>query len=199
MTDAIRWLDTLGNSDVPIVGGKNASLGEMVRELKQSGIQVPDGFATTAEAYWEFVDSNDLRARIADQIERLHAGAELAEVGRAVREMFLAAELPERVARQIASAYEELGSKFGRRDVDVAVRSSATAEDLPEASFAGQQETFLNVSGTDRLLDACKRCYASLFTDQRSATANTKASTTTRSRSRSGCNRWCVRTSPERA
>jgi pyruvate, water dikinase len=166
MTDAIRWLDTLGNSDVPIVGGKNASLGEMVRELRQSGIHVPDGFATTAEAYWDFVDSNDLRARIADQIERLHAGTDLAEVGRGIREMFLAAELPEHVARQIAKAYEDLGSKLDRRDVDVAVRSSATAEDLPEASFAGQQETYLNVSGVDRLLDACKRCYASLFTDR---------------------------------
>jgi pyruvate, water dikinase len=162
----VVWLSELTSGDVGLVGGKNASLGEMIRNLAGAGIRVPDGFATTARAYWAFLDANGLRERIAEQIDRLHAGTELADVGREIREQFLRAELTPPLRNAIADAYRELGERLGRQDPDVAVRSSATAEDLPEASFAGQQESYLNVTGEDGLLDACKRCFASLFTDR---------------------------------
>ena len=160
----VRWFRELASGDVAIVGGKNASLGEMSRNLAGEGIRVPDGFATTAHAYWRFLDSNDLRPRIVHEIDRLHGGAALHDVGASLRKLVLEAELPDDVRAAVTGAYEELAA--GRRDPSVAVRSSATAEDLPEASFAGQQESFLNISGEAALLDACRRCYASLFTDR---------------------------------
>ncbi|MFI7644048.1 phosphoenolpyruvate synthase [Nonomuraea sp. NPDC049400] len=167
MTSRVVWLSRLSRSDVGLVGGKNASLGEMIQNLAESGIRVPEGFATTADAYWELVTANGLREKVTRHIARLHAGAELGEVGRAIRGLFLDAELPTALAREILDAYGELASSSaGRDNPEVAVRSSATAEDLPEASFAGQQETFLNVVGGEALLDACRRCYASLFTDR---------------------------------
>ena len=162
----VRWLEELTNDDVGQVGGKNASLGEMIQHLAGRGIQVPAGFATTAEAYRRFLHANDLDDPIAGHIDDLHRGTDLAEVGAAIRELFLGAEFPAETAEAITHAYAELGERLGRSDPDVAVRSSATAEDLPEASFAGQQESFLNVVGPDVLLDACRRCYASLFTDR---------------------------------
>ncbi|HEX6086941.1 MAG TPA: phosphoenolpyruvate synthase [Thermoanaerobaculia bacterium] len=162
--DFIRTFDTLSLSDVALVGGKNASLGEMTRELGHSGIRVPAGFATTADAYRAFVDANGLAAVIRTEIDRLRSGeVTLARAGRAIRKRFLRAEIPEGLAAAIVSAYQALSAGD---DLDVAVRSSATAEDLPEASFAGQHETFLNVRGEDDLLDACRRCFASLFTDR---------------------------------
>ena len=164
--DLIRWFDELGSADTPLVGGKNASLGEMVRELGSSGIRVPDGFATTADAYWQLLDANDLREPIADLIGELHDGGSLHDVGEGIRQLFLDAEFPPELRTAITQAYEELGARLGRDAPDVAVRSSATAEDLPEASFAGQQESFLNITGADALLEACQRCYASLFTDR---------------------------------
>jgi len=164
--DLIRWFDELGRADTPLVGGKNASLGEMVRELGSSGIRVPDGFATTADAYWRLLDANDLREPIADLIGELHDGGSLQDVGERIRQLFLDAEFPPELRTAITRAYEELGARLGRDAPDVAVRSSATAEDLPEASFAGQQESFLNITGADALLEACRRCYASLFTDR---------------------------------
>ncbi|MCD9624354.1 phosphoenolpyruvate synthase [Rhabdothermincola salaria] len=154
------------SADTALVGGKNASLGEMITNLSAEGISVPGGFATTADAYWSFLDGSDLRQVVVDQIDRLHGGAELADVGRTIRDAVLAAELPAAVRDAIAEAYAELSRDAGTDDVDVAVRSSATAEDLPEASFAGQQDSFLNVRGLDALLDACRRCYASLFNDR---------------------------------
>ncbi len=166
MTDRVIWFADLDRSDVGRVGGKNASLGEMIRYLAGAGIRVPDGFATTADAYWEFLELNELREKIARQATRLREGADLESVGRSVREHFLAATLPQTFADDIVAAYRELAERLGRPDPEVAVRSSATAEDLPQASFAGQQETFLNVRGVDALLDACRRCYASLFTDR---------------------------------
>lgn len=166
MADFIRWFDTLTSDDVSEVGGKNASLGEMISKLGDAGIRVPTGFATTADAYWAFLDANDLRDHIVEQIDRLHDGAELSEVGADLRARFVDAELPAEVAEGISDAYRRLADDRGVEDPDVAVRSSATAEDLPEASFAGQQESFLNISGTDQLLDACVRCFASLFTDR---------------------------------
>jgi len=163
----IAWFDELGKGDVPLVGGKNASLGEMIRNLAADGVRVPPGFATTAAAYRRFVEANDLAAAMGPRLEALGAGrASLAETGRAIREAFLGAAWPDELAREIVGAYRELSRRADADAVDVAVRSSATAEDLPEASFAGQQETFLHISGDGPLLDACRRCLASLFTDR---------------------------------
>lgn len=156
----------LGRQDVGRVGGKNASLGEMTAHLATAGVRVPPGFATTADAYRDLLDGHGLRARIAAQIGRLHEGAVLDEVGVAIRSMIMAEELPTGLGSEIVTAYERLARDQGREDPEVAVRSSATAEDLPEASFAGQQETYLNVRGPAQLLQACHRCYASLFTDR---------------------------------
>jgi pyruvate,water dikinase len=162
----IRWFEDLKLDDIASVGGKNASLGEMIRRMSSQGVRVPGGFATTADAYREFLEANGLSGPIARQIDRLHAGADLAEVGQAIRELFVDARFPAPAQEAIVEAYAELAGRLGRGDPDVAVRSSATAEDLPGASFAGQQETFLNVRGPDALLEACKRCFASLFTDR---------------------------------
>ncbi|MGW7363734.1 phosphoenolpyruvate synthase [Streptomyces sp. NPDC054841] len=159
-------LSELSRQDVGLVGGKNASLGEMIARLGTAGVRVPAGFATTADVYWELLDTTGLRRTIADHVDRLRRGAPLDDVGAAIRAAFLAASLPPALEADLASAYARLGRDTGRQDPDVAVRSSATAEDLPEASFAGQQETFLNVRGLPELLDACRRCYASLFTDR---------------------------------
>ncbi|MGW7137751.1 phosphoenolpyruvate synthase [Streptomyces xanthophaeus] len=156
----------LGRQDVGSVGGKNASLGEMTAHLAGAGVRVPPGFATTADAYGELLDGHGLRGRIEEQIARLREGAALDEVGAAIRSMTLAEPLPPELRAEIVSAYEQLGRDEGRADPEVAVRSSATAEDLPEASFAGQQETYLNVRGTARLLESVHRCYASLYTDR---------------------------------
>ena len=154
-------LAELGRGDIARVGGKNASLGEMIGRLAQAGIRVPGGFATTADAYWRFLEHNQLTGRIGAKLGELAEDAHnLATVGKAVREMILAAELPPELEEAIKRGYREMGRRA------VAVRSSATAEDLPEASFAGQLETFLNVRGDQALLEACKRCYASLFTNR---------------------------------
>ena len=162
-----RWFETLSNKDVPLVGGKNASLGEMFRVLKPAGINIPDGFATTAEAYWEFVEANKLRDKLESHLQALEKGEKsLEETGKAVRRLFLRARFPEDIAQDIREAYRELSRRYHKAEADVAVRSSATAEDLPSASFAGQQESFLNITGEEELLEACRRCYASLFTDR---------------------------------
>ena len=163
----IVWLEDLRRTDVPRVGGKNASLGEMVANLSTQGINVPPGFATTAEVYWRFIDENGLRQTIAAELGELAAHkATLAETGAAIRRAIVRGEWPADIADALRGAYRALCRRSEREDVDVAVRSSATAEDLPDASFAGQQETFLNVRGERALLDACRRCYASLFTDR---------------------------------
>jgi pyruvate,water dikinase len=153
--------------DVGKVGGKNASLGEMIGHLRGAGIEVPNGFATTADAYWHFLEANGLAERIAGHVAKFKRGeTPLQRAGAAIRHMILQAEIPVVLATAITHAYRDLSRRYKGRNVDVAVRSSATAEDLPEASFAGQQESFLNVSGDKALLDACRRCYASLFTDR---------------------------------
>ncbi|MFF9481861.1 phosphoenolpyruvate synthase [Streptomyces sp. NPDC014733] len=156
----------LDRHDTARVGGKNASLGELTRHLRAAGVRVPPGFATTADAYRELLGTGELRSRVAEQIDRLHAGAPLDEVGAALRAAFLGRPLPAPLRDAVLTAYDRLAEETGRTAPEVAVRSSATAEDLPEASFAGQQETYLNVRGADRLLEACTRCYASLFTDR---------------------------------
>lgn len=165
--ESILWFDQISIEQVPLVGGKNASLGEMVRELGSAGVRVPTGFATTADAYRRFVDENGLASTIEQEISKFREGGQsLQAAGSAIREQFLAAGIPTRLADQIRAAYGELGKRIGTDNAAVAVRSSATAEDLPDASFAGQQETFLNVRGDRALLDACLRCFASLFTDR---------------------------------
>ena len=164
---SIRWFEEIGIEDIPLVGGKNASLGEMYRELASQGVQVPNGFAITADAYREFLRVTKLDRTIEEILQSLNTQdlANLRQRGRQVREAILAATLPAHLQQAISEAYVRLSS--GSHDlVDVAVRSSATAEDLPDASFAGQQETYLNVQGPQALLDACKRCFASLFTDR---------------------------------
>jgi len=163
----VRWFETLNHTDVPLVGGKNASLGEMVHTLKDQGIPVPQGFATTAAAYWEFLKVNNLNGKIEALLKDWRQGAKsLEETGKAIRRFFLRAQFPQEIAAAISIAYHELSRRYNVNDVDVAVRSSATAEDLPDASFAGQQESFLNVTGDHELMEACRRCYASLFTDR---------------------------------
>ncbi|MCL6708478.1 phosphoenolpyruvate synthase [Pseudomonas sp. R2.Fl] len=167
VSQSIAWFETLGRGDVPRVGGKNASLGEMVQTLAAKGVRVPPGFATTADAYWRYVEENDLRGRMTALLDQWEAGkATLAETGQAIRNIFLKGDWPKETAVDIVAAYKELSRRAGVEDVEVAVRSSATAEDLPDASFAGQQETFLNIRGEAALIDACRRCYASLFTDR---------------------------------
>ncbi len=162
-----RRLDQLTGDDVAQVGGKNASLGEMIGRLSARGVRVPHGFATTSEAYRRFLAVNDLEDRVRDEIEAFQGGdSSLEEAGETLRQAFRGAAVPEDVAEAIRGAYRELGERLGVDRPEVAVRSSATAEDLPEASFAGQQETFLYVSGEDQLLEACRDCYASLFTDR---------------------------------
>lgn len=167
MADEVRWLESVGSGDVDEVGGKNASLGEMIGNLAEQGIRVPGGFATTATAYRSFLEANHLDEKIAGILGELSdEKRSLADAGQAIRDLFDQAEFPESTAEAIRSAYAELGQRYDTEDVDVAVRSSATAEDLPDASFAGQQDTYLNITGADALLAACKDCYASLFTDR---------------------------------
>ena len=168
-SSVIRWFDEISIDDVSIVGGKNASLVEMVRELSAQGVRVPNGFAVTAEAYRQFLGASGLD----ESIRRILTDLDTRDVsnlrarGKAIRRAIMAAELPETLGQAIIEAYDRLSSdRGGSEPVDVAVRSSATAEDLPDASFAGQQETYLNVHGHAALLDTCRRCFASLFTDR---------------------------------
>src|SRR5690606_13850952 len=158
-------LGQVRRTDVPAVGGKNASLGEMVSALSSHGIRVPGGFATTAQAYWRYIDANRLQPVIDAAIGDWHAGRiELAEAGRRIREAFMAGRWPPECEAAILAEYRRLGR--GPAPASVAVRSSATAEDLPEASFAGQLESFLNIAGEQALLHATRRCLASLYTDR---------------------------------
>ncbi|MCK5610961.1 phosphoenolpyruvate synthase [Candidatus Pacearchaeota archaeon] len=165
--ELILWFDELGIKDVPLVGGKNASLGEMVRKLTPKGVNIPNGFAVTAYAYHYLLKD----AGIADDIKRILKGLNAKDMdnletrGRKVRHTILKAEFPEDLNKAILDAYKKMEKMYGKH-CDVAVRSSATAEDLPDASFAGQQETFLNVRGDHELLEACKKCFASLFTNR---------------------------------
>ncbi|WP_396206310.1 phosphoenolpyruvate synthase [Gemmatimonas sp.] len=160
------WFDDFSRNDLALVGGKNASLGEMRRHLLSLGIAVPDGFALTTAAYRLFLAHNHLDAVIARELQRLHDGAPLAEVGAAIRQAMVAGALPDALAADVRERYVQLGTRAGKADPPVAVRSSATAEDLPDASFAGQQESYLNVVGVQALLASVPRCFASLYTDR---------------------------------
>ena len=163
----VRWFEDLSSDDTALVGGKNASLGEMISALKEHGVRVPDGFALTAHAYRAFIEHNDLAEPIRERLGRLDGSERsLRTTGRAVRQMITRAPFPDDVAAALENAYAELAERTGEDEPGVAARSSATAEDLPSASFAGQLESFLNVTGADDLRDACRACFASLFTDR---------------------------------
>lgn len=166
MADYIKKFDEISISDLAAVGGKNASLGEMLTKLTSKGIHVPDGFATTAFAFWTFLDRNDLRAPLQALIDRLDRNtyANLKQIGAEARNMIMDAKMPNEIRESIMQAYQQLCG--GKDYFEVAVRSSATAEDLPTASFAGQHESYLNVKGEEALLVAVQKCYASLYTDR---------------------------------
>ncbi|MBN1175105.1 phosphoenolpyruvate synthase [Candidatus Woesearchaeota archaeon] len=163
----ILWFDQVGIEDVPLVGGKNASLGEMYTNLTSKGVRVPNGFAITAYAYHYLLDHAGIRDEIKRILSDLDTGdmKNLSERGKKVRDLIKQASFPPELTQAIIEAYGHLSIQYGD-NCDVAVRSSATAEDLPDASFAGQQETYLNITGNDELIMACKRCFASLFTDR---------------------------------
>jgi pyruvate,water dikinase len=163
----IKHFSEIGLDDLPSVGGKNASLGEMYATLTQKGLRIPAGFAVTAAGYWAFLDHNDLRTSLAELLGELDTKNfhNLADVGKRIRQRFEQSAFPPELREAILTAYQQLVTQVGE-DKSFAVRSSAAAEDLPTASFAGQQETFLNVRGEENLIAACQRCYASLFTDR---------------------------------
>ncbi len=163
----ILWFKEIGIQDVPLVGGKNASLGEMYQHLTEKGVKVPNGFAITAAAYQHLLKEAGIEQAVRDALDGLdtHNIEDLQRRGKKVREIILNAKFPADLEDAIKAAYAEMEKEYGQ-DVDVAVRSSATAEDLPDASFAGQQDTYLNITGTDALIDACHRCFASLFTNR---------------------------------
>ncbi|MCD1294371.1 phosphoenolpyruvate synthase [Methanocella sp. CWC-04] len=163
----ILWFDEIGMETLPQVGGKNASLGEMYRELTSQDVRIPNGFAITARGYWHFLKSAGILDKLKETLSGLDKSnlQDLAERGRKAREMILNARIPDDLWQEIKAAYDRLGEQYGP-DTDVAVRSSATAEDLPTTSFAGQMESYLNVRGYDELKDALVKCYASLFTDR---------------------------------
>jgi len=161
----VLWFDEVGRGDVSLVGGKNASLGEMIRKTR---VPVPPGFAVTAYAYQVTIEKAGLWKFINEQLEGLdmHDMAELEKRGEAIRTAIEKVQLPRELEQEIAKYYRELGEKLGEENPDCAIRSSATAEDLPDASFAGQQETYLNVRGLDNIITETKKCMASLFTNR---------------------------------
>ncbi|MBD3231981.1 phosphoenolpyruvate synthase [Candidatus Dependentiae bacterium] len=163
----IKKFDELSIKDIPLVGGKNASLGEMIKQLSSKGVLLPGGFAITADAYWYYLKENNLKDKIKEQLSRIDKKEldEFARIGENIRNLIINAMIPKNLKEEIITAYEEMQEEYGE-NCSVAVRSSATAEDLPEASFAGQQETYLNISGNNELIKACIKCFASLFTNR---------------------------------
>ena len=163
----IKWFNEISIDDTALVGGKTASLGQMITQLGDR-LKIPFGFAITAAAYWRFIEFNKLH----DQMKIiLNTGditdfQQLKQAGLQLRRLFTTAHMPEDIQQEIYAAYNQLSDYYKQHNLDVAVRSSATAEDLPGASFAGQQESFLHIQGTQELLEACKKCFASLFTDR---------------------------------
>jgi pyruvate,water dikinase len=168
VSEYVVWFESLGMDDVERVGGKNASLGEMISNLSGAGVQVPGGFATTAQAYWDFLDESGLRPRIEAALDGLDIDdvQALARVGAQIRSMIIETPFPAELDDAIAKAWSQLVERSQKADLSVAVRSSATAEDLPDASFAGQQETFLNVRGLDNVRRTIRDVFASLFNDR---------------------------------
>ncbi|MEK6480297.1 phosphoenolpyruvate synthase [Catalinimonas sp. 4WD22] len=167
MEKLIKYFSEIDLSSLSEVGGKNASLGEMFQKLSPQGIAIPDGFATTAEAYWYFMRENHLQEEIDQLLSELDHKqyTNLSEIGKQIRTTILGASFPSVLKNELEEGYDYLTQKYGA-EISLAVRSSATAEDLPEASFAGQQESYLNVKGYEGLSNACQKCYASLYTDR---------------------------------
>ncbi|XOB46537.1 MAG: phosphoenolpyruvate synthase [Candidatus Nealsonbacteria bacterium] len=164
----ILWLKDISEKDTPLVGGKNSSLGEMFSQLTKKGIDIPDGFVSTSRAYWYFLKKNGIDKKLKNIFKRFNPKNlnSLKQTGKAARQAILKGRFPEDLREQILKNYKKLSRKYGEKETDVAVRSSATAEDLKTASFAGQMETFLNVRSEKELLKAIKKCMASLFTDR---------------------------------
>ena len=162
------WFKEISVNDVPLVGGKNASLGEMYRHLVPQGINIPNGFALTAYAYFCFLKETGIDKQLKDIFDKFNPDdiKSLQKTGKAARELILGVDFPKRMKRNIIKCYKKLGQNYKTKNLSVAVRSSATAEDLPDASFAGQQDTYLNISGEEEIIEACKKCIASLFTDR---------------------------------
>ncbi len=163
----IHYFKDITIDDIPIVGGKNASLGEMYCQLSSQGVKIPNGFAVSAQAYRYILDYNKVWDALHEALDGLDPDNmdDLTLRGKRARDIVYGAELPANLQTEILAAYHELQAEYGPT-LSLAVRSSATAEDLPTASFAGQQDTYLNITGDDILLDACRRCFASLFTDR---------------------------------
>lgn len=166
-TALILWYQEVNNQDVGIVGGKNASLGEMIQQLKPKGVNVPEGFATTAYAFRHFIECAGIEEKLRDLFAKMDINdvSSLQKTGKKARSLILNTPFPQELKAAITEAYHELCQRYGE-ETDVAVRSSATAEDLPEASFAGQQETYLNIHGVRAVLESCHKCFASLFTNR---------------------------------
>jgi pyruvate,water dikinase len=161
-------LSKVGMTDVELVGGKNASLGEMIGNLSKVGISIPDGFVVTVHAYQRFIQFNSLDKQIRDLVKEIDYSSveSLRRAGSQIRNLIRNSRFPQDLGAEIIDAYYEMSKQYGQHATDVAVRSSATAEDLPDASFAGQQETYLNVRGPAALIDSVRNCFASLFTDR---------------------------------
>lgn len=172
----ILWFKEIGKEDLTLVGGKNASLGEMYRNLADKGVSVPNGFAITTAAYRLFVKHNNLEGKIKEILRELnpHDVKSLQKCGKAIRTLFLQGECPEELKSAVSAAYEALAQELNTKNPDVAVRSSATAEDLPDASFAGQQETYLNIKDASSVLEHAVKAFASLFTDRAISYRNDK-------------------------
>ncbi len=175
---AVKYIINLNEvslKDINLVGGKNASLGEMIQNIESMGIKVPNGFAVTTNAYRDFIDFNGLQEQVVNLVSGLDDGnlPELRRVGAEVRQLIRNGIFPQKIKEEIRERYQQLSESYGQNMIDVAVRSSATAEDLPDASFAGQQETFLNVRGSESILEAVRNCFASLFTDRAISYRNT--------------------------
>ncbi len=164
----IKFFTEVSQKDIDLVGGKNASLGEMISNLTSLKIKVPMGFAITVKGYWDHLEHSNLVPRMKENIALIkdHSVETVQKVGHMIRELIYTAPLPDELAKEIISAYKELSKMYNQPVIDVAIRSSGTAEDLPRASFAGQQDTYLNIKGDDAILDAVKKCMASLFTDR---------------------------------
>lgn len=199
-TEFVLPLKQVNLQDIPKVGGKNASLGEMLQQLLSQGVNVPDGFATTADAYRYFIQTAQLEAPLRELFHNLDTEnvQALQQVGQKARSLILSTPFPSELAAAIAQSYQQLCDEYGT-DTDVAVRSSATAEDLPDASFAGQQETYLNVHGLNHVLEACHKCFASIFTDRAISYRQIKGFDHLSIALSVGVQKWCDRTWPVQA
>jgi pyruvate,water dikinase len=168
MKKLVLWFSQISKKDTPLVGGKNASLGEMFSKLTEKGINIPNGFAITAEAFRYFLKFNKIDGKLKEIFEKFNPKSiqSLKETGKSARDLILKSKFPPDLEKEILENYQKLSKIYNQEDVDVAVRSSATAEDLLTASFAGQHESYINISGPQNLLKAVQKCFASLFTDR---------------------------------